>query len=335
MKLIIQIPCYNEAATLPHTLDSLPRRIPGIDQIETLIVDDGSSDGTAKAAQEAGVDHVVRLPGHLGLAAAFIAGLEAGVKHGADIIVNTDADNQYHAEDIQRLVEPILCGKAQLVIGDRGVASQANFSPAKRMLQRLGSWVIEQASGVKTPDATSGFRAISREAALRTLVLSQYSYTLETLIQAGAERMQVVYVPVRTNPQTRPSRLMRNIPHYLANSTATILRAYTMYRPLRVFSLVGGVLIFLGLLLGLRFLYYYLTSNGAGHIQSVILAAVLLIVGFQVLLIGLVADLIGFNRMISEDTLYRVRKLECDLEDLKSGQAEDDKLIAGPPHSRP
>jgi glycosyltransferase involved in cell wall biosynthesis len=315
MKLIIQIPCFNESQVLANTIQSLPRVIEGIDSIEYLVVDDGSSDGTIQVAKEAGAHHIVSLPGHMGLAAAFIAGLEASVKLGADLIVNTDADNQYESDDIQRLVEPILAGRAQMVIGDRGVAKLAEFSPMKRILQRLGSWVIAQASGIRTPDATSGFRAITAEAALRTLVLNEYSYTLETLIQAGARHVAVEYVPVRTNPKTRPSRLMRNIPHYLANSSATIIRAYTMYRPLRVFTAISAILIFLGTAIGLRFLYYYIVNTliggqATGHLQSLILAAVLLIVGFQVLLIGLVADLIGFNRKIQEETLYRVRRLE-------------------------
>jgi hypothetical protein len=227
------------------------------------------------------------------------------------LIVNTDADNQYNAEDIQRLIEPILAGRADLVIGDRGVSNLPAFSPFKRALQRLGSWVIARASGVDTPDATSGFRALSREAAMRTLVLSEYSYTLETLIQAGARRMAVEYVSVRTNPQTRPSRLMRNLPHYLTNSGATILRAYTMYRPLRVFTALGSFMVLSGLFLGIRFLYLnYIVQQGEGLIQSVILSASLLIVGFQVLLIGLLADLIAFNRKILEELLYRIRRIE-------------------------
>jgi glycosyltransferase involved in cell wall biosynthesis len=310
MKLIIQIPCYNEAGVLAHTIQSLPRSIPGIDTVETMIVDDGSSDGTDRVAEAAGIDHVIRLPYHLGLASAYVTGLEAAIERGADVIVNTDADNQYRAEDIHQLVEPILSGRAQLVIGDRGVGTLASFSPAKRLLQILGSWVLARASGLRTPDATSGFRAITREAALRTLVLNEYSYTLETLIQAGAHRVPVEYVPVRTNPQTRPSRLMRNIPHYLVNSTATILRAYTLYRPLRVFTTLSIILLLVGVALGLRFLYFRYTNQGGGNIQSVILSAVFLIVGFQVFLIGLVADLIGFNRKIQEEVLYRLRRLE-------------------------
>jgi glycosyltransferase involved in cell wall biosynthesis len=311
LKLIIQIPCFNEAETIPQTLGALPRQIPGVDRIEYLVVDDGSNDGTAEAAREAGAHHVVRFPRHAGLAAGFMAGLEASLKLGADVIVNTDADNQYHAADIQLLLEPILAGRADLVVGDRGVGTLQSFSPLKRSLQRLGSWVIGRASGVDTPDATSGFRAISRAAALRTLVLSEYSYTLETLIQAGARGMAVEYVPVRTNVQTRPSRLMRSIPDYLANSSVTILRAYTMYRPLRVFTALSALLVLGGLVGVVRFLYFYITGGGiAGHIQSLILAAVLLIVGFQVFLIGLVADLIGFNRKILEEMLYRLRRLE-------------------------
>lgn len=246
------------------------------------------------------------------MAGAFIAGIEASLKYGADIIVNTDADNQYNADDIQRLVEPILAGRSQLVVGDRGVATQKNFSPFKRLLHRLGSWIIALTSGIDTPDATSGFRAISREVALRTLVFSNYSYTLETLIQAGAHRTAVEYVPVRTNPQTRPSRLMNNIRHFMSNQTATILRAYTMYRPLRVFTTLSALMILGGLILGTRYLYFFLQGQGGGHVQSVILAAVLWIVGFQVFLIGLVADLIGFNRKIMEEVLYRIRKAELD-----------------------
>lgn len=315
MKLIIQIPCFNEAQVLAKTVEQLPRHIPGIDTVEILVIDDGSSDETIAVALAAEVDHVVRQPHHMGLAAAYVAGLEACLKRGADIIVNTDADNQYEAADIPRLVEPILQGRAQMVVGDRGVAKHSEFSPVKRLLQQMGSWVIARASGVDTPDATSGFRAITREAALRTLVLNEYSYTLETLIQAGARHTPVEYVKIRTNPKTRPSRLMRNIPHYLANSSTTIVRAYTMYQPLRVFSALSVLMISIGLLLGLRFLYYYIVGTviggqPTGHIQSLILAAVLLIVGFQILLIGLVADLIGFNRKIMEETLYRVRRLE-------------------------
>jgi glycosyltransferase involved in cell wall biosynthesis len=324
VKLIIQIPCYNEALTLPVTLAALPRQISGVEEIEYLVIDDGSQDGTAQVAADCGAHHVVRLNPHRGLAAGFAAGLDAGVGRGADIIVNTDADNQYNAEDIQRLIAPILAGVADIVVGDRDVAHLELFTPTKRMLQQLGSRVITMASGIKTPDATSGFRALSREAALRTLVLSEYSYTLETLIQAGNRGMAVTYVPIRTNPQTRPSRLMRSIPQYLAFSGTTILRAYTMYRPLRVFTALGALLILVGLISGLRFLYFFLIGQGSGHIQSLILTAILLLGGFQALLFGLLADLISFNRKILEEVLYRLRKVE-------TGETQEDLTRQGTP----
>ncbi len=318
MKLVIQVPAYNEEHTLPETIQALPRHIEGFDQVEVIVIDDGSADRTVEAARQAGADAVISLPRHQGLASAFLAGLEASLARGADVIVNTDADNQYVAEDIHRLLQPILAGQAEIVVGDRGVATLETFSPTKRLLQRLGSWVVRIASGVDTPDATSGFRALTREAALRTIVLNQYSYTLESLIQAGARRMAVTYVPVRTNPPTRPSRLMRGIADYLAQSAATILRAYTMYRPLRVFTVFGSLMILAGFLLGLRYLYFFWIGQGAGHVQSVILTAILLIVGFQVILIGLLADLVGFNRKILEEVLYRLRKLELSDRDSRS-----------------
>ncbi|NIM95447.1 MAG: glycosyltransferase [Anaerolineales bacterium] len=310
MKLIIQIPCHNEAETLPMTLKDLPTEIPGIDVIELLIIDDGSSDETVHVAIENDVDHIIKLRHHVGLAGAFVAGLEACLAEEADIIVNTDADNQYKGEDIPRLIEPLLNNQADIVVGDRGVSTLRTFSTSKRILQRFGSWVIQRASGVPTPDATSGFRAYTQDAAMRTIVLSEYSYTLETLIQAGATGLAVEYVPVKTNPQTRPSRLIRSLPQYMTHSSSTIVRAYTMYKPLRVFTAIGSLLLFGGLVLGVRFLYFFFSGQGAGHLQSLILAAVLLIVGFQIMLIGLVADLIGFNRKILEETLYRIRKLE-------------------------
>jgi glycosyltransferase involved in cell wall biosynthesis len=315
MKLIIQIPCYNEERTLPQTLEDLPHSLPGIDEIEVLVIDDGSTDGTVQVARQAGVDHVVRLGRNRGLARAFLAGLEKSLRLNADIIVNTDGDNQYRGVDVARLLAPIMAGTADLVIGDRGVATAEHFSHLKRRLQRLGSWVVQQAAGVRVPDATSGFRALNREAALRMLVLSEYSYTLETLIQAGVRQMAVTYVPVGTNPKTRPSRLMRNLPEYLAHSSITILRTYALYRPLRVFLAIGALMIAGGLVLGIRFLYLFATRPGpTGSVQSLILAAILLILGFQVCLIGLIADLVGFNRKIMEETLYRVRLLELDRE---------------------
>lgn len=309
-KLIIQIPCYNEATTLLATLADLPYKLPGIDEIEILIVDDGSIDGTAEVARAAGVHHIVRFPTNRGLAAAFSAGLEGCLRQGADFIVNTDADNQYDAKDICRLVEPLLAGNAEIVIGDRQVATLQNFSPLKRKLQVLGSWVIGCASELHTPDATSGFRAMTREAALRTFVASGYSYTLETLIQAGARRAPVQFVPIKVRPQTRPSRLMKSIPEYIRKSGTTILRIYTMYRALRVFLTMGVTMILLGIIPGIRFLYLYLTGHRIGHIQSLILAAILIIVGFVVSLIGVLADLMSFNRLLLEELTYRVRNME-------------------------
>ena len=309
-KLIIQIPCYNEATTLPPTLRDLPRTLPGVDIIEYLIIDDGSRDNTAEVARANGVHHVVQFEQNKGLAAAFRAGIEESLRQGADIIVNTDADNQYQASDIATIVAPIIARRAELVVGDRGVAELPNFSAIKRRLQVFGSWVIGKAAELRTPDATSGFRAMSREAALKTLVLSNYSYTLESLIHAGSRKAAVEFVRIGINPQTRPSRLMKSIPHYIRKSGVTILRAYTMYRPQRVFTILGGAMIVAGMLPGVRFLWFFVAGERVGHIQSLILAAILIIVGFQILLIGLLADLIANNRKLLEETLYRVRKME-------------------------
>ena len=331
MKLIIQIPCWNEAETLPATVRSLPRTLTGIDEIEYLIVDDGSVDGTAEVARREGVHHVVRLPQHVGLATGFSAGLDACLRRGADIIVNTDADNQYSAANIQSLVEPILAGRAKIVVGDRGVATLPQFSPLKRALQSLGCWVMGRAAGIKTPDATSGFRALTRDAAMRMLVLSNYSYTLETLIQAGVRKIPVEFVPVGTNPQTRPSRLMRSISHYISYSGTTILRTYATFHPLRVFSLIGFTLIALGCLPGIRYLYLLLTDSGVGHVQSLILAAILIVVGVQVLLIGIVADLVSVNRSILEETLYRVRRIELDDVGCRTRMTHDFSGTGSPP----
>ncbi len=313
MKLVIQIPCYNEASTLPQTLHDLPRSLPGVDEIEFLVVDDGSNDQTAAVARELGVQHIVRFARNRGLASAFVAGVEEALRAGADIIVNTDADNQYRGEDVARLLRPILEKKADIVVGDRGVATLAHFSPLKRWLQALGSGVVGWAAGIPTPDATSGFRAFTREAALRLTVLSEYTYTLETLIQAGARRMAVAYVPIRTNPPTRSSRLIRSLSSFLSLSGVTIVRFYVMYRPLRVFLSLGGILIAGGLALGFRFLYFYLTGRGSGHVQSLILAATLIIVSFQVCLFGMIADLVRLNRRMLEETLYRVRRMDLDV----------------------
>jgi glycosyltransferase involved in cell wall biosynthesis len=308
VKLIIQIPCYNEEDTLPLTLAELPRALPGVDAIEYLVIDDGSTDRTVEVARQLGVHYIVRQKRNRGLASAFQAGLEAALAAGADLIVNTDADNQYFGPDVAVLVRPILDGRADIAVGDRGVAELEHFSVLKRGLQRLGSWVVEQAAGIPIPDATSGFRAFTREAALRLTVLSEYTYTLETLIQAGARGMSVVFVPVHTNPETRKSRLIRSLPSFLALQAVTILRFYTMYRPLRVFMTTGAALLAVALALGGRFLYLYTIGRGAGHVQSLILAAILSVVGFQVCLIGLIADLVSMNRKMMEETLYRERR---------------------------
>jgi glycosyltransferase involved in cell wall biosynthesis len=309
-KLIIQIPCLNEADTLPATLRDLPPSIPGIDVIEWLVVDDGSRDGTADVARACGVQHVVRFRRRKGLAAAFSAGIDAALKLGADYIVNTDADNQYAGGDIPLLLVPLLAGEADICIGDRNIQAIAHMSPSKKLLQRLGSWVVRQVSGTQVPDTTSGFRAYTREAALRMTIISDFSYTLESIIQAGKRRMAIAHVEVRTNPVTRESRLFDNVFAYIKRSSATIVRIYASYEPLKVFSYIGGTFLAIGLLISLRFLYYYAIGQGYGKLQSLILAAVLLIVGFQVVLIGLVADLISGSRKILEDVQYRVRRLE-------------------------
>ncbi len=310
MKCIIQIPCFNEAEILPKTLSELPDHLPGFDAVEVLVVDDGSTDATAQVAREHGADHIVHMTRHLGLAQAFARGLDACLRLGADVIVNTDADNQYRAVDIQRLVEPILNAEAELVIGDRGVTSVDHFPAHKRALQAIGSRVVSATAGLEIPDATSGFRAMTREVALETMVLSNYSYTLETLIQAGAKRVRVAFIPVETNPPERPSRLFSSIRHYLVNSTVTILRSFAMYRALRIFTVISALMLLAGVVIGVRFLYFYLQGEGGGMIQSLILAAVFLIVGFITFLIGLLADLVSFNRKILEEILYRLRKTD-------------------------
>ncbi|MEP6914495.1 MAG: glycosyltransferase family 2 protein [Acidobacteriota bacterium] len=312
-KLIIQLPCLNEAATLPATLADLPRSVPGIDVVEVLVVDDGSRDGTADVARQHGVDHVVRLRRNKGLAAAFMAGIDASLKAGADFIVNTDADNQYAGHEIPKLLGPLLRGEADIVIGDRNVGAVQHMSWRKRQLQRLGSWVVRQVSNTTVPDTTSGFRAYTREAALRMTIVSEFSYTLESIIQAGKKRMAIAHVPVATNARTRDSRLFDNLFSYIKRSSATIVRIYTMYEPLKVFTYIGLLVFGAGFALSLRFLYHYFTETGIGperYLQSLIASAVLMIVGFQVLVIGLLADVISANRKLLEDLLYRVRGLE-------------------------
>ena len=309
-KLIIQIPCFNEAEALAGTVAALPRSIPGIDRIETLVIDDGSTDGTADVARKCGVDHVVRHRRNRGLAAAFQSGLDAALAAGADIIVNTDADGQYVGEDIAALVAPVVAGEADIVIGDRGVGKNEHFHPFKRQLQRLGSMVVRRMSRTGVTDAVSGFRAISRDAARRINITSDFSYTTEMLIQAGRKRMAVISVPIRTNGAVRPSRLFRSIPHFIVNTSATMLRAWAMYNPLRAFVSVGLIAFLIGLAPMMRFLWFYFSGDGGGHIQSLIVGAVLIILGVIAMMLGALADLIGRNRNLIEQTLERVRQLE-------------------------
>lgn len=310
MKLIIQIPCYNEAETLALTVAALPREVAGFDHVELLIIDDGSTDDTVGVAATAGVDHVVRLPRNQGLARAFVAGLEACLARGADVIVNTDADNQYCADDLPALVAPILRGEAEMVVGARPITEIATFSPIKKVLQRLGSWVVRVASRTSVPDAPSGYRAISRTAAMSLHVFSDYSYTLETIIQAGRNAMAVTSVPVRTNPPTRPSRLMSGVLSYMWRSGSTIVRIVMTYRPLQFFALPAMVLFAAGLAIGLRFVYFYATGDGQGHVQSLILGALLMGSGLFLGVVGLVTDLISVNRKLLETIDHRLRRLE-------------------------
>jgi len=324
-KLIIQIPCFNEEETLPQTVRDLPRALPGVDRIEILVIDDGSTDGTVATARALGVDHILPLGVNRGLARAFSAGLDFAVRHGADIIVNTDGDNQYRGADVARLVEPVLAGQADIVIGARPIEEIEDFSFVKKRLQRLGSRVVSALASVKVPDATSGFRAMSREAASRLLVTTPFTYTLDTLFQAPAKGLLVRSVPVGTNPMTRPSRLFRNIPVYLWRSLDTIFRVFTVYKPILFFSLLGTLIFLPGFVLGLRFLYFVLHGDSDGHVQSLILAAVLLIAGFQVYLTGILAHLSSTNRKIMEEMLYQLRR---------HGSVAGDESPAGPAAAR-
>ena len=311
MKLIVQIPCLNEEKTLPKTLKDIPREIPGVDKVEVLIIDDGSTDRTVEVAREHGADHIVRLTNNKGLAEAFMTGLNAALQLGADIIVNTDGDNQYRGEDIPKLIQPILDGRADIVIGDRQIDRIPHFSRVKKWLQKLGSWVVRQVSNTNIPDTTSGFRAFSREAALQINVISRFTYTLETIIQAGKKNLAITSVPVETNEKLRESRLFSSIPAYIKRSVSTIFRIYSVYEPLKIFVIVGGIVFFLGLAISVRFLYFFFRGHGSGHVQSLIFAAVLFIIGFQTIVMGLMADLIGANRRLLESALYRLRKMEA------------------------
>ncbi len=311
-KLIIQVPCYNEEATLGVTLSALPRQLPGVSRIEWLVINDGSTDKTVEVAREFGVDHIVNLNHNQGLAKAFMAGIEACLIAGADIIVNTDADNQYCADDIPQLIEPILLGKAEIVIGTRPINKIKHFSPFKKFLQKLGSWVVRVASNTNIPDAPSGFRAISREAAMQLNVFNEYTYTLETIIQAGQKGMSITSVPIRTNKYLRPSRLVKSIPAYVQRSLFTILRIFMTYKPLRFFTILGSIPFTLGVILGIRWIFLFLEGTPRTHVPSLILTAILIIIGVQLWILGLVADLMAVNRKMLEDIQLRLRRSEIE-----------------------
>ncbi len=310
MKLIVQIPCYNEEATLPQTVADIPRQIPGIDEVEILVIDDGSTDRTVEVARRLGVDHIVRNRQNKGLAITFLTGLDACLRLGADIIVNTDGDNQYQGADIPKLIAPILAGEADFVIGDRQTDTIPHFTWTKKKLQKFGSFVVRLLSNTDVPDAVSGFRALSREAALQMNIVSAYSYTIETIIQASRKHIALASVPVSTNPKTRESRLFKSVPKFIVSQLNTIVRMYTMYQPLKVFWSIGAVLIILALIPCIRYLYFYLQGQGAGHIQSLILSVILFVLGGQVFILGIVSDVTSFNRRLIEDALVRIKKME-------------------------
>ncbi len=323
VKLIIQIPCFNEADTLPDTLAGLPAEIPGIDCIETLVVDDGSTDETAVTAQRFGVTHLIRHPRNLGLAQAFQTGLNAALRLGADVIVNTDADNQYPGHYIPELVAPILQQQADIVVGDRQIAQIPHFSPLKKALQNLGSWTVRTVSSTDVPDTVSGFRAYSRDAALRLTILTRFSYTLETIIQAGKMGLTIASVPIETNETKRPSRLQRSMWHFIKAQSGTIIRLYAFYEPLRTFTYLALPFVLIGIATWLRYFYFYFTAqSGIGRfIQSITIGTGLFIVGGLIFILGILADIIGKHRQLTQETLYRLKKLE--LKQQKAGQPED------------
>jgi len=310
MKLIVQIPCYNEEGTLPATFNDIPKEIEGVDKVEIMIIDDGSTDRTIEVAKELGVDHIIINKNNRGLARTFRTGINECLHRGAEIVVNTDGDNQYAGWDIPKLIQPILDGKADVVVGDRKTSKIAHFSKFKKLLQKVGSFVVKQLSGVQVPDAVSGFRAYSREALLQLNIVSPFSYTIEVLIQAGKKHMAVASVPVGTNEKTRESRLFSSIPKFIERQLTTIIRMYAMYQPLRVFFFIGATLSIIGIIPIIRFLYFYFSGDGSGHIQSLILGGTFTILGFISFLIALVADLINFNRHLIEQTLEKVRRIE-------------------------
>ncbi len=310
MKLIVQIPCYNEELTLPQTVADIPRQIPGVDVVEILIIDDGSKDRTVEVAKSIGVDHIVINKRNVGLARSFRAGLDACISLGADIIVNTDGDNQYCGADIPKLIQPILDGRVDVVVGDRQTHLIAHFSPGKKALQRFGSWVVRSFSGVDVPDAVSGFRAISRDAAFRLNIVSSFSYTIEMLIQVGKKGMAFTSVPIGTNPKTRESRLFKSIFGFMQRSGSTLLRMYTMYQPLAVFTMIGATIAVIGAIPMIRFLYFYLMGNSAGKIQSLIIGSALLTIGAICFVLGLLADLLSQTRQLIEISLEKIRRIE-------------------------
>lgn len=310
MKLIIQIPCYNEADTLEIALNALPKHIDGIDVIEYLIINDGSKDNTVEVAKNWGVNYIVNFRNNKGLARGFMAGIDACLRNGADIIVNTDADNQYNADDIEKLIQPILKGEAGMVIGERPIDDTEHFSPLKKKLQHLGSWVVRKASKTDVPDAPSGFRAYSRSTAMRLNVINEYTYTLETIVQAGRNKMAVTSVPIRTNEELRPSRLFHSMFGYVKKSMLTIGRAYMMYRPLAVFTAIASVFSGSGVLLGVRYLYYIRKGEGTGHVQSLILSSMLIIIGVLAGVVGLLADVISGNRKLIQEVQYELRRMD-------------------------
>ena len=310
MKLIIQIPCLNEEETLPDTLRDLPKSLNGIDPIEVLIIDDGSTDRTKEVAKKNGVNHVLSLTNNKGLAKAFMFGMNHALKLGADIIVNTDADNQYFGGDIIKLIQPILNKNADIVIGNRQVETIRHFSPLKIFLQKLGSWTVRQLSGTTIPDATSGFRAYSREAALQMNVISDFTYTVETIISAGKKNIAIVHTPIRTNKKLRESRLFPSIPVYLRRTLVTMLKVYSMYLPLKLFTIAGGTTFLIGFVIGCRYLFFFFQGQTEGHIQSLIFSAIMLIVGFQIIMMGISAELISVNRQLLEDIQLRIKKKE-------------------------
>jgi glycosyltransferase involved in cell wall biosynthesis len=310
MKLIIQIPCFNEEKTLPVTFKDLPKKIDGIDIIEYLIIDDGSTDKTVEIAKRLGIHHIVSFPNNRGLAKGFMAGIDACLRLGADIIVNTDGDNQYSGKDIAKLIQPILEGKAEMVVGDRQTDTIEHFSPLKKKLQKLGSWVVRLASDSNVTDTTSGFRAYSRDAAMKLNVVSDYSYTLETIIEAGRKKVAIENVKISTNEKLRESRLFKSIWSYIKKSGSTIIRVYSMYRPLKLFLSLGFIFSFLGFIIGIRYLYFYFNGSGSGHIQSLILSSILITLGFQIGIFGLLADSIAAIRKINDEMLYRLKRIE-------------------------